>query len=237
MWRPGWAFCVEALLLLLALPRAGGAAAFFSRRSLQVLTDGETVLNGVLNLFTEEGVAACEASCEDAFATAFGIEEVSVGCVCPISIDDSNADRRRKLMGNKQPTSSGAEQNNNSDQGSLRGLRRRRWLQETDSGQPVAFSARVAGGLAGGAAAVDLLSESGWSAVASAFGVDEDEVCAGVDRRRCAAERYIPRIERAGHSFENRLLAKKSVEEELNFFLRENVRTEIETNMLGAMMR
>ncbi|CAM9677305.1 unnamed protein product, partial [Ectocarpus sp. 8 AP-2014] len=179
MRRPGRALCVEALLLLLVLPRAAGGTAVFSRRrSLQVLTDGETVLNGVLNLFTEEGVAACEGSCKDAFATAFGIDEVSVGCVCPMSTSASDADRRRNLMGdnNKQPTSDSAEQNNgSSDRRSLR-AQRRRWLAETDSSEPVAFSARVAGGLAGGAAALDLLSESGWSAVASAFGVDEDEL-------------------------------------------------------------
>ncbi|CAM9505681.1 unnamed protein product [Ectocarpus sp. 13 AM-2016] len=180
MRRPGWAFCVEALLLLLVLPRAAGGTAFFSwRRSLQVLTDGETVLNGVLNLFTKEGVAACEGSCKGAFATAFGIDEVSVGCVCPMSTSASDADRRRNLMGDgKRPTSTSdsAEQNNgSSDRRSLRG-QRRRWLAETNSSEPVAFSARIAGGLAGGAAALDLLSESGWSAVASAFGVDEDEL-------------------------------------------------------------
>ncbi|CAN0473029.1 unnamed protein product, partial [Ectocarpus sp. 12 AP-2014] len=139
--------------------------------------DGETVLNGVLNLFTEEGVAACEGSCKGGFATAFGIDEVSVGCVCPMSTYASDADRRRNLMGDdKQPTSDSAEQNNgSSDRRSLRG-QRRRWLAETNSSEPVAFSARVAGGLAGGAAALDLLSESGWSAVASAFGVDENEL-------------------------------------------------------------
>ncbi|CAN0109600.1 unnamed protein product [Ectocarpus fasciculatus] len=191
MQQPGWVFCVEALLLLLVLPRAAaGGAAFFGRRSLQVLTDGDTVLNGVLNLFTEEGVAACEGSCNGAFAAAFGIDELSVGCVCPISSDESDADdRRRNLMGNNNnnnnneqpPTADGAEhseqRNSSSDRGrGLRGQRRRRWLQEADSSAPVAFSARVAGGLAGGAAALDLLSESGWSAVASAFGVDEDEL-------------------------------------------------------------
>lgn len=207
MLRPGWAFCVEALLLLLVLPRAAGGTAFFSRRrSLQVLTDGETVLNGVLNLFTEEGVVACEGSCKDAFATAFGIDEVSVACVCPMSSSASDADRRRNLMGDKKAASDSAEQNKGSSgRRSLRG-QRRRWLAETNSSEPVAFSARVAGGLAGGAAALDLLSESGWSAVASAFGVDEDEVCAGVDRAQAEICVASERIEKAGHLFEKSLL-------------------------------
>lgn len=152
-----------------------------STRALQLLSEGDSVVNGVLNLFTTEGVAACEASCKVAFAAAFNVAEASVGCVCP-KAEDTTARfrgrwrRRRHLFGEHSPADVVDGRENNIRNSSRRRLR---GLAELDAPAAAAFSARIPGGLAGGAAALELLSASGPSAVASSFGLEESEVCAG----------------------------------------------------------
>ena len=150
-----------------------------STRALQLLSEGDSVVNGVLNLFTTEGVAACEASCKVTFAAAFNVAEASVGCVCP-EAEDTTARfrgrwrRRRQLVGEHSPADDVDGRENN-----IRNISRRklRGLAELDAPAAAAFSARIPGGLAGGAAALELLSASGPGAVASSFGLEESEVC------------------------------------------------------------
>lgn len=131
-------------------------------------------MNGVLNLYTTEGVEACEASCAGAFAAAFNVSESSVGCVCPEEADATARFRgrwRRRNLGEHFPRVLDREN-----------IRRLRGLAELDTPAAAAFSARIPGGLDGGAAALESLSASGPSAVASSFGLEESEV--GRETRR-----------------------------------------------------
>lgn len=164
------------LLLLLLAPLADGASSALSRRSLQeeqdVLLAGDTVVNGVLNLHTSEGVAACQSSCKGAFAEALGVLESSVGCLCPITADNSTTTVEEDTT--RVRTRRNLRHDGNHHQQRHRNSVRR--LAELETGEPVFFTARVEGGLDGGATAVEKLSESGWSTVASAFGVQESEV-------------------------------------------------------------
>lgn len=172
----------------------GSAAALLApRRALQeILTEGDTVVNGVLNLLTTEGVAACEGACAGAFAGAFGVDESSIGCLCPssntttaaaaaaIGVNTGASTRRRGLFlrdnNNDVGPAEDMKEGEEEESGSRRNRRGLRGLAELDESQPLVFSARVPGGLEGGAAALELFSES-MGAVASAFGVQESEVC------------------------------------------------------------
>ena len=140
---------------------------------------GDTVVHGVLILHTTEGVASCEDSCKPAFAAAFGVGESDIGCLCPDEDGSFRArSRRRNLeeeIGSRNLLLQGYHEG--ASAGRAAGRRRRlRGLAEIEGGAPVAFSARVSGGLSGGAAALELLATSGAGAVASAFGVEESEV-------------------------------------------------------------
>ncbi|CAM9462006.1 unnamed protein product [Pylaiella littoralis] len=144
---------------------AGGAATAASRALQEILTEGETVVNGVLRLLTTEGVAACAGACAGAFSSAFGVEPSSVGCLCPSNNTTTGAIRRRSLF-------VGGDEGEGEEEASRRGLR---GLAELDESEPVLFAARVSGGLDGGAEALSLFSES-TGAVASAFGIQETEM-------------------------------------------------------------
>lgn len=150
-----------------------------TRRGLQLLSEGDTVVNGVLNLYTAEGVAACEASCNGAFAEAFGVSDASIGCVCPEEEDATG--RRRRNLGESV---AGRENNR-----SLRGL------TALDTPAAAAFTARISGGLDGGAAALEFLSAFGPSALASSFGVEESEVCAGKEMRKLQRQNFLESTE------------------------------------------
>lgn len=140
-------------------------------RALQavVLSEGDTVVNGVLDLFSAEGVAACEGACVVAFSAAFGVEESAIGCLCPSTTTTGSSLRRTRMLFGRDHNLERAEREASSSGRGLRGL------AELDESETVAFSARVSGGLNGGAAAVGLLSGS-MGSVAAAFGIQESEV-------------------------------------------------------------
>lgn len=163
------------------------AAAAPPRRVLQASSsrsaEGDTVIFGVIDLFTSEGLDACTASCATGVANAFGVNETSVGCACPDEDDDTSASRRqRRLFGQalkntitSQFLLGGGPQVLPAESRGAQG-RSLRGLAALEQSVPVGFSARVAGGIEGGAVALDLLSTSGREAVASALGVEESEV-------------------------------------------------------------
>eukprot|EP00752_Nemacystus_decipiens_P002006 g1927.t1 len=175
MPRLAQAWALQVLLGGAARGAASGsslsAALVDSRaRALQVAalsSEGDSVVNGVLNLFTTEGVAACEASCKGAFAAAFNVTESSVGCVCPEDATARFRGRwRRRNLGEQQYDDGGRANNR----------RKLRGLAELDAPAAAAFSTRIPGGLAGLATSLELLSESGPGAVASSFGLEESEL-------------------------------------------------------------
>eukprot|EP00903_Cladosiphon_okamuranus_P008172 g7871.t1 len=166
------AWLVQALLGASSAAAAGGSAAMLERpggsstpRALQVSTEGNTVVNGILYLSTTEGVAACEASCKIAFAAAFNVTESSIGCLCP---DQEDARLRRRNLGEEE-NSAGPD----SGRENTRGLR---GLAELDTPAAGAFAARIPGGLDAGSTALEAFTASGRSAVASSFGVEESEL-------------------------------------------------------------
>lgn len=147
---------------------------------------GDVVINGVLDLLTTDALEACPEACRSGIAAAFGVNEADVGCVCPnVTAVASSSSARRSLLGEEEGRplfvfSQGfaASASSSADKASFssrnRGLR---GLAELDERAGAAFALRVSGGLDGGVEALDLLTGSGWSAVASLFGVEESEVC------------------------------------------------------------
>lgn len=138
-------------------------------RALQTSSNFEesTVISGVLQLLSAEAVSSCESKCEEGLATAFGVEQSYVGCVCP------EVRRRRGLSsadGTRMDAILGRYTADERDPRSLRGL------AEEDEGQGAAFAARVPGNLTVGVSALEAFALTGKAEVASAFDVQESEV-------------------------------------------------------------
>lgn len=148
---------------------AEGEMAVISR-ALQTSSSSDdegTVINGVLLLLSAEAVSACDSKCKEGLATAFGVEQSAVGCICP------EAQRRRALSsadGTRMGAILGRYTADERDPRSLRGL------AEEDEGQGAAFSVRVPGNLTAGVSALEAFALTGWTEVASAFDVQGSEV-------------------------------------------------------------
>ena len=163
------------------------------RRVLQASSspsaEGDTVIFGVIDLLTSEALNACASSCVAGVAAAFDVTESNAGCACPD--DESSSRRQRRLLAwdgpenyhddgvlaqTKTSLSLSGPQLPAATSGRAPGSRNLRALAVLEERVRVGFTARVGGGIAGGAAALDLLSSTGMEAVASAFGVEESEV-------------------------------------------------------------
>lgn len=150
-----------------------------------------TVVNGVLVLISDDALDACDSSCEEGLAGAFGVSESAIACLCP---DSSSTSRRRQLLKERRrlgqdragklgvsdvmdvlQTSAvkgqGAEPLGNGTPGE--GKRHSRALTEEVGN--AAFAARIPGGLEEAAESLELFAESK-GLVAVAFGVSASEV-------------------------------------------------------------
>lgn len=148
---------------------------------------GDTVVNGILELRTTDARDACEEGCTPGLAAAFGVDEPKVGCLCP---DDLEARRRLSSFAAGDPVdqallrvSPSLLEHPKKKQQSLSRNRSLRALAELDESVSAAFAIRITGGIEGGADSLDLFSNSGVAAVASAFGVEESEVRLGRERK------------------------------------------------------
>lgn len=182
--------CLLGLAVLLVVGRPVFSQISSSLSSPQATaSSSDTVVNGVLELVSNAALRACDSACKKGLATAFGLSEDFIACLCPDtpSVSSASNTRRRHLSSsdydgghdsdemldlNAYPSVFRDEQDEGQE---VAGGRYLRELAVRDVAGSAAFAARIPGGLEGGAASLEEFSSS-LSLVASAFGVDESEV-------------------------------------------------------------
>lgn len=127
--------------------------------STQDSTDGDTVVNGVLELLSSDAIENCSGGCKSGLAQAFDVEETSIGCDCP-SLGSSS---RRRLFDSVTRRDADLSLH----------LRPRRLSGDDQAG--AAFAVRISGGLSAGVESLENFIAS-IDLVAGAFNVSKSDV-------------------------------------------------------------